>query len=66
MPLTADIIAEIDKALSRLSTTTRRGAELVRELISYLIIGCRLGGRQAAGSGASRNRPMTSAITISR
>jgi dGTPase len=36
MPLTAKMIAEIDKAYPRLDEN-RRGAELVRELISYLI-----------------------------
>jgi dGTPase len=36
MPLTAEMIAEIDKAYPRLDEN-RRGAELVRELISYLI-----------------------------
>src|SRR3954447_13449095 len=36
MPLTADIIAEIGKAYPSLDDI-RRGAELVRELISYLI-----------------------------
>jgi dGTPase len=38
MPLTADMIAEIDKAYPALDEV-RRGAELVRELISYLIAG---------------------------
>jgi len=36
MPLTADIIADIDKHYPGLDSA-RRGAELVRELISYLI-----------------------------
>jgi len=36
MPLAADMIAEIDKAYPALDEV-RRGAELVRELISYLI-----------------------------
>ena len=36
MPLTADIIAEIDKHYPALDDV-RRGAELVRELISYMI-----------------------------
>jgi dGTPase len=36
MPLTAEMIAEIDKAYPGLDEN-RRGAELVRELISYLI-----------------------------
>jgi dGTPase len=36
MPLTADMIAEIDRAYPDLDEV-RRGAELVRELISYLI-----------------------------
>jgi dGTPase len=44
MPLTAEMIAEIASAIP-ISMTTRRGAELVRELISYLIGG----GSEAAG-----------------
>src|SRR6185369_13031654 len=36
MPLTAEIIAEIDRHYPRLDQA-RRGAELVRELISYMI-----------------------------
>ena len=56
MPLTADIIAEIAKHYPDLDDA-RRGAELVRELISYLIDAVVVGGGQAPGGGEAAIGP---------
>jgi dGTPase len=54
MPLTAAIIAEIDRHYPNLDDA-RRGAELVRELISYMIgaVMSEAGRRLAAGKPQS-------------
>ena len=52
MPLTAEMIAEIDRHYPGLDDI-RRGAELVRELISYLIGAVVVGGAPAAGRRAT-------------
>ena len=56
MPLTAAIIAEIDRHYPALDDA-RRGAELVRELISYMIGAVIAEARSAARARAGRNRP---------
>ena len=64
MPLTAAIIAEIDRHYPDLDDA-RRGAELVRELISYLI-GAVISEARRRLARRSRNRSTTSATTTSR
>ena len=58
------MIADIDRRYPALDDG-RRGAELVRELISYLIGAVMSESRQAAARPRNRNRPMTSATTTS-
>ena len=57
MPLTAEIIAEIGRHYPDLDDD-RRGAELVRELISYLIGAVFSEAQKAPATPPSRNRPM--------
>ena len=65
MPLTAAIIAEIDRHYPGLDDA-RRGAELVRELISYLIGAVMAEAQQAACGGEAAIGRRTSATTIGR
>ena len=63
MPLTAEIIAEIDRHYPDLDDV-RRGAELVRELISYLIGAVFSEAQPAAGSRKTAIGRTTSATTM--